>query len=163
MNKAELLVQASMQHGGRLPIYYRVVVTHENQLKDWFEKMKNGKAMDEAFIVAFKMHKADWFLSYTVCIFSDLEKEIPEGAHFEKIKEYLGKSGDDDKEADHILFTNKGEKVTINDANAMFNSWYGPKPTFMQGIGYWRFFSRFVWHLFRDETFREWCHDYISA
>lgn len=156
MTKGDLVVQASMQHGGRLPIYYRVAVTHENQLKDWFEKLKNGKAMDDAFKAAFKMQDAGLFLSDSVSIYTD--ERVEEGAHFDRIKELLAQNEDKDE---HI--PSRWSEMTIIIANAMFNSWYGPKPTFMQGIGYWRFYSRFVWHLFRDETFREWCHDYISA
>lgn len=145
----------TIQGDASVPYRDRIAVTLRERLKEYFrlieeadERLREPKAT--AFFSAFYMDGRYRLLSATVNAIADgaygvtRQKEIT----FKEVLPALYES---------VQINDAGQKMTNVDANNAFNAWYGSKkPPLMKGVGFVRF-AGFIWHLFWDPKFQEWC------
>ena len=135
--------------GGRSPYRYRIAVSLRIELANYFT-LCECEAKKSAFYTAFVMDARARFLSIVVDkIATGTYGTVRNGElDFNELMAPLPST---------VSINNAGKTMTSVDANNAFNAWYGTeKPTLMKGVGFVRF-AGFIWHLFWDEEFQNWC------
>ena len=135
--------------GGRSPYRYRIAITFREKLDNYFTLVET-ESKTTAFYTAFVMDARARFLTAVV-------NEIAAGTYgtarngelnFQELMAPIPST---------VTVNNSGKTMNSVDANNAFNAWYGvKKPTLMKGVGFVRF-AGFIWHIFWDEEFQNWC------
>lgn len=135
--------------GGRSPYRYRIAVSFRIELANYFT-LCECESQTSAFYTAFVMDARARFLTAVI-------EEAASGTYgtvrngelnFNELMAPLPST---------VTVNNSGKTMNSVDANNAFNAWYGvKKPTLMKGVGFVRF-AGFIWHLFWDEEFQNWC------
>ena len=125
--------------GGRSPYRYRIAVTLREELANYFT-LCECDSQTSAFYTAFVVIEEAASGTYGTVRNGEL--------NFNELMAPLPST---------VTVNNSGKTMNSVDANNAFNAWYGvKKPTLMKGVGFVRF-AGFIWHLFWDEEFQNWC------